>query len=277
MFRMPSDSSLKRVRIIGFSLLLVLVPFVVYYYFWVSNQTKYFTGRDLRVLAALTRHVEESVKSQGDVFTNAVKKYLANLEFNSGEEDAEENGAEKATTAYKRLQTDRESVKQDFQRQALNLLKGDGTNLTVTNLDLVSKPADESLLASPKIEVKQEDNQRFLYFSYTTVYPPLDPISGNAAIEGKGQEPLYLNFKVKTNLADLIGQFVDKRQIEDNQDSYGGDGFDAIVLAEVDDAVNVIFQESSAKLRLASLNNLTGASDGSKICLLYTSPSPRDS
>ena len=267
MFRMPSDSSLKRVRIIGFSLLLVLVPFVVYYYFWVSNQTKYFTGRDLRVLAALTRHVEESVKSQGDVFTNAVKKYLANLELNPAEEDTEENAVDKPTTAYKRLQTDRESVKLEFQRQSLNLVRGDGTNLTVTNLDLVSKPVDESSLASPKIEVKQEDNQRFLYFSYTTVYPALDPNSGKAAIEGKGQEPLYLNFKVKTNLADLIGQFVDKRQIEDNQDSYDGDGFDAIVLAEVDDAVNVIFQESSAKLRLASLNNLTGASDGSKIDL----------
>ena len=267
MFRMPSDSSLKRVRIIGFSLLLVLVPFIVYYYFWVSNQTKYFTGRDLRVLAALTRHVEESVKSQGDVFTNAVKKYLVNLEFDSAEEDTEENGAEKTTSAYKRLQNDRESVKQDFQLQSLNLLKADGTNLTVTNVDLVSKPADESALASPKIEVKQEDNRRFLYFSYTTMYPALDPNFGNAAIEGKGQEPLYLNFKVKTNLADLIGQFVDKREIEDNQDSYGGDGFDAIVLAEVDDVVNVIFQESSAKLRLASLNNLTGASDGSKIDL----------
>jgi len=267
MFRMPSDSSLKRVRIIGFSLLLVLVPFVVYYYFWVSNQTKYFTGRDLRVLAALTRHVEESVKSQGDVFTNAVKKFLANLELNPAEEDTEENAVDKPTTAYKRLQTDRESVKLEFQRQSLNLVRGDGTNLTVTNLDLVSKPADESLLASPKIEVKQEDNQRFLYFSYTTVYPALDSNFGKAAIEGKGQEPLYLNFKVKTNLADLIGQFVDKRQIEDNEDSYGGDGFDAIVLAEVDDAVNVIFQESSAKLRLASLNNLTGASDGSKIDL----------
>src|SRR4030095_12022251 len=144
----PSEASLRRIKIIGFSLVLVLVPFVIYYYFWVSNQTKYFTGRDLRVLAALTRHVEESVKSQGDVFTNAVKKYLANLDLNSAEEETEENGVDKPTTAYKRLQTDRESVKQDFQRQSLNLVRGDGTNLTVTNLDLVSKPADETLLAS---------------------------------------------------------------------------------------------------------------------------------
>ncbi len=274
MFRMPSDSSLKRVRIIGFSLVLVLVPFVVYYYFWVSNQTKYFTGRDLRVLAALTRHVEESVKSQGDVFTNAVKKYLRNLELEmhldnvkTAEEDLEQKADDKPRTAQSRLKNDREKLMREFQSGPLDSLKADGTHLTIKNLDLVSKPSDESSMESPKIEIRQEDNARFLYFSYTTTYPQRDPSLPEPPVEGKDTETLYLNFKVKTNLADLVGQFVDKGQIEDNPVSYGGDGFDAIVIAEVDDAVNVIFQESSAKLRLASLNNLTGASDGSKIDL----------
>jgi hypothetical protein len=268
----PSEASLRRIKIIGFSFVLVLVPFVIYYYFWVSNQTKYFTGRDLRVLAAVTRHVEESVKSQSDVFKNAVDKFVVDLDGRDDPEEPEDQvDNDKKKNIYNRLKEDSNSFKAGFQWTVLDRLKADDTKLTITNLDRVEKPADESWMKSPRMEIQQEDNQRFLYLSYIARYPSEEEtLFEDKAEEGKASSalpPLYLNFKVKTNLTDLVGQFVDKRQIEDNQDSYGGDGFDAIILTEVEDSVDVIFQESSSKLRIAALNNLTAVADGSKVDL----------
>src|SRR5215813_8259631 len=129
----PSDSNLKRIRIVAFSLLVVLIPFIVYYYFWVTRQTKYYTGRDIRVLAALTRHVEDSIKNQGEVFTNAVEKYLHDLDKTSAKQ-GEQAGSDKANE----LEHHREKLKRDFQTIYLDPLKADGTNLTITNVDPVS-------------------------------------------------------------------------------------------------------------------------------------------
>ena len=162
-----------------------MVPFVVYYYFYVSNQTRYFTGRDLRVLAALSRHVEESIESQSEVFKNAVKKYLADLEAIVDEDDGEQQIEETRAAIYQRLKVNPASHKQRFQRRGLDPLKGDGTNLTVTSLDVVAKPSDEGLLTTPRMEIKQEENQRWLYFGYTIVYPLRSAFDKNPSTENR--------------------------------------------------------------------------------------------
>jgi hypothetical protein len=270
MFPMPSDSNLKRLRIIAFSLVMVLVPFIVYYYFYVSNQTKYFTGRDLRILAALGRHVEGSVESQGEVFKNAVGRFLVDLQATVDEEDDDDKLGDKRSV-HDRLKEDPGSFKERFQTKSLDPLKGDSTNLTITNLEVVSEATNPSTSTSPRIEIRQEENQRWLYFDYTSVYPVTSntPVSNfeDLSTEGKGPPPIFLNFKVRTNLADLVGQFVNSRRIEGNDGSDEGDGFDAILLAEIGDNVDVVFLASSARMRIASLDNLTSVPDGAKIDL----------
>ena len=49
---MNMPSNLMQLRVLAFSLVLIIVPFFAGYYFWVTNQTKYFNGRNLRILAA---------------------------------------------------------------------------------------------------------------------------------------------------------------------------------------------------------------------------------
>ncbi len=258
---MKMSSRLAQLRVLAFTLVLIVVPFIVYYYFWVSNQTKYFNGRNLRTLATLSTHIQESAESQSSVFKNAVEKYVQ----------------DSAQTKYNVEELKQKGYK-DFQEKTLNPLRGEGGGLQATSLTVVSKPEDESLLSAPRIEVKEESNLRWLYFDYTVQYPPVSQSSaaaGHAASSGptsktttpkKSAPAVYLNYKAKVNLAQLIGPFVNKREIQENQGSLYQDGFDAVLIAGLDDQMTILFQESSPKLRILSLSNLT-SNTGAKIDL----------
>lgn len=275
----PSEASIQRIKIIGFSFILVLIPFVIYYYYWVSNQTKYFTGRDLRVLAALTRYVEDTVQNQRYVVYYAATKFLSDLDSQANKnkntsidrssKDQNDSTSDKTDT-YEKLKDNRDELKRDFQTKALDPLRKDGTNLTITSLELVEKPAD----GRPSIEADGSSTEivqqgELVYFSQTITYPTSDRTGldeDQSASEGKGRPPLYVNFKISANLADPVRQFLNTRQSEDSQDSAGLEGFDAIIVAQVKDSVDAIFLRSNANLRIVSLNNLK-ATDGSAVDL----------
>lgn len=263
---MKMPSSLVQMRVIAFSLVLIIVPFFVYYYFWVSNQTKYFNGRNLRTLATLSTHLQESVESQSSVFENAVKKYVQDLADGTFNENGQPTTVE---------QLKKKNYTDQFQEKALNPFKGEGANLQATSLTVVSKPADESSLSASRIEVKEEAGQRWLYFDYTVLYTPVSSgAAGRSSASTSDVAPApvpppqteYLNFQSKINLAQLIGPFVNKREMQENQGSLYQDGFDAVLIAEFDDQMTILFQESSAKLRMLSLNNLT-SNNGAKVDL----------
>lgn len=268
---MKLPSNLLQLRVLAFSLVLIIVPFFVYYYFWVSTQTKYFNGRNLRILATLSTHLQESLESQSSVFKNAVEKYAQDMA--EGEFDESKKGR---PTTVKQLE--QKNYTEHFQEKALNPLKVEGANLQATSLAVVSKPEDKSLLSAPRIEVKEESSQRWLYFEYTVPYTPASSTSASASSAATTESTLitttptaspqtkYLNFKGKVNLAQLIGPFVNKREMQENRGSLYQDGFDAVLIAALDDQTTILFQESSAKLRMISLDNLT-TSTGAKVDL----------
>ncbi|HKS10156.1 MAG TPA: cache domain-containing protein [Pyrinomonadaceae bacterium] len=262
---MAKSSTRAQLRVIAFTLVLIIVPFFVYYYFWVSNQTKYFNGRNLRTLATLSTHLQESVESQSFVFKNAVEKYVQDL----ADGEFSENGR---PITLKQLKQDEKDYIEQFQEKALNPFRVEaGANLQATGLSVVAKPADESLLSAPSIEVKEEASERWLYFEYTVPYIPaasgaaghsvasaIKPTSKPAA----SPNTEYLKFQSKINLTQLINPFVNKREMQENQGSLYQDGFDAVLIAELDEQMTILFRESSAKLRMLSLNNLTSNTGG---------------
>ncbi|HEY0727577.1 MAG TPA: hypothetical protein VGD38_05855 [Pyrinomonadaceae bacterium] len=267
---MKMPSNLMQLRVIAFSMVLIIVPFFVYYYFFVSNQTKYFNGRNLRTLATLSNHIQESADSQGNVFKNAVEKYV---------QDAVQRRSDKLETPP----TAKDLVQNghnEFQEKQLNPLRTErqGPVLEATNLSVVSKPEDDSLLLAPRIEVKEESNKSWLFFDYTVQYPPASkgPAASNrdsktkpaseATTPAKPIPVEYLNFKAKVNLENLIGPFVNEREMQENRGALYHDGFDAVLIAGLDDQMTILFQESSQKLRMVSLSNLTSAT-GAKIDL----------
>lgn len=267
---MKMPSNLMQLRVVAFSLVLIIVPFFVYYYFFVSNQTKYFNGRNLRTLGTLSTHIQESAESQSNVFKNAVEKYVHDsAQGRSGKEKAE------APLTFEELV---QKGEKEFQEKQLNPLRGEGPVLQATSLTQVSKPEDDSLLSAPRIEVKEESNQRWLYFDYTVPYPPVSKSPSGSNSDSKTKpaskttppvEPTpaaYLNFRAKVNLAQLIGPFVNKREMQENQGSLYQDGFDAVLIAGLDEQMTILFQESSPKLRMVSLSNLTSAT-GAKVDL----------
>lgn len=241
---MNKSSSLMQLRVVAFSLVLVIVPFFVGYYFWVTNQTKYFNGRNLRILATLSNHVQESVGSQSSVLKNAVEKYVRDMAEKKLYESNDGSNNTRLVTIKEVKQKDH---KDHFQENALDPFRSEGgANLQARSVTVVSKPADDSLLSAPKFEVKEESSERWLYFEYTVAYPPTAASASD-----------YLNVKARINLQQLVGPFVNKREMQDNQGSLYQDGFDAVLIAGLDDQMTILFQESSAKLRMISLNNLT--------------------
>ena len=58
------------------TLLLLIVPFAIYYMFYVKNQRTYFTNRNLRALALLSNQVGTKVQNLKDVLQNAGDRFL---------------------------------------------------------------------------------------------------------------------------------------------------------------------------------------------------------
>ena len=251
---MKMPSNLIQLRIVAFSLVLIIVPFFAYYYFFVSNQTKYINGRNLRTLNTLSTHVQESVESQSSVFKNAVKKYVAVQKLDKAGQAIVDDT--QPVTSDQPKQKDATAL---FQEKALDPFKGDNANLQVASLTVVSKPADETLLDAPRIELKEESSQRWLYFEYTIAYTPAE---AKPTAPAESPQLGYLNFKAKINFADLVSPFVNDRELQERQGALNQDGFDAVLIAGLDDQMTILFQESSAKLRMLSLDNLTSSTGG---------------
>ena len=270
---MKMPSNLMQLRVLAFSLVLIIVPFIVFYYFWVSNQTRYFNGRNLRILATLGTHLQESVDSQGSVFKNAAEKYAQDLAERRFDEKGRAVTAANNTGAPLTIEhLEKKDYTAHFQEHALDPFKGEGANLQATSVTVLEKPESGILPVAPTIEVREESAQRWLYFDYTIPYTPVSPAAAprsNAATDQAavaaptpGPDPEYLNFKGRINLTQLIGPFVNKREIQENQGALYQDGFDAVLIAGLDDQMTILFQESSAKLRLLSLSNLTTNTGG---------------
>ena len=245
---MKLPSNLIQLRVLAFTLVLIIVPFFAGYYFWISSQTKYFNGRNLRILAALSTHVQEKVENQSSVFKNAVEKYVRDIAAKRLKEQDDESTDNELVTVE---QIKKKDHKENFQKKALDPLSTDGAaNLQATNVTVVSKPANE-LLSSPRIGVKEEASEHWLYYEYAVAYPPKAP-----------NPTTYLNVTARINLEQLVGPLVNKREMQENQGPLYQDGFDAVLIAGLDDQMTILFQESSAKMRMLSLNNLTTATGG---------------
>ena len=251
----------RRFRILAFSFVLVVIPFITYYFFYVTRQTSYFTNRDLRTLSALSSHVKEKVESQSEVFRNAVQNYLE-LCTALGNDQCIDWLAE-ATPG---------SLKQTFQANALDVLKGDGTYLTATSVAVIPQPQNsDALPVNPDIAIQQEDGDRWLYLTYVLQYEPTEKqqtSNGKQTRPKKGQArnapSPYLSFEAKTNLNNLIGSFVNQSEVKGTKGFQDESGFDAILIASVDDDAEVIFQQSPAELQVASLSSLRLAADDEK-------------
>jgi len=55
-------------------MIIVIIPFCLYYLFFVESQTAYFTGRDFRVLGDIGRQIKSKIDNLGTSVINAANK-----------------------------------------------------------------------------------------------------------------------------------------------------------------------------------------------------------
>ena len=65
---------LKRLNIIGITMLIIVLPFGFYYLFFVSSQTNYFSKRNFRVLAEIGEHIAGKTETLATNLVNVAKK-----------------------------------------------------------------------------------------------------------------------------------------------------------------------------------------------------------
>lgn len=64
----------KRLTIMGFTMVVVIIPFALYYLFFVTSQTTYFSKRNFRVLAGIGDNISSKVDNLATNLVNVVKK-----------------------------------------------------------------------------------------------------------------------------------------------------------------------------------------------------------
>jgi hypothetical protein len=72
----PSNQAARRKRfvIIGFTMVVVVIPFALYYLFFVTSQTTYFSKRNFRVLAGIGDNISSKIDNLASNLVNVVKK-----------------------------------------------------------------------------------------------------------------------------------------------------------------------------------------------------------
>src|SRR6267143_3348260 len=67
------SSKLKQLNTLGLTALVLLGPFALYYVFYFSDQKSYFTNRDFRLLAVLSKQIELKVDNIGGAYHKAAE------------------------------------------------------------------------------------------------------------------------------------------------------------------------------------------------------------
>src|SRR5882762_2752668 len=69
---MPDKSAkLRQLNTLALTVLVLLGPFTLYYFFYFSGQKSYFTNRDFRLLAVLSKQIEIKVDGTARAFQKA--------------------------------------------------------------------------------------------------------------------------------------------------------------------------------------------------------------
>src|SRR3989442_5387220 len=70
----PKSLRVKRLSIMGFAMVIVLLPFGLYYLLFVSSQINDFTNRNFRVLADIGNHISAKIDNQATILINLAEK-----------------------------------------------------------------------------------------------------------------------------------------------------------------------------------------------------------
>lgn len=254
----------KRLGIIGFTIVVVLIPFCLYFLFFVTSQTTYFSKRNFRVLAGIADHISLKIDNLATNLVNVIKNVEGKQTAST---IADPQTVKKAVALVPGLTFDDLQYEQATARKAQEskvkaaLPVSNGTN------GEASPPAVNTNVGSPGA-TSQRENSAAAAADATDSEPP--PVTLNVKPE-RGSFWLYLECRsassalpgilpVKSKLNTLIEPFVEKYVIDELNETRER-LFDEVLVAEQETG-RVIFEQGSRGLNVVTLDSLLNSKGG---------------
>jgi hypothetical protein len=234
---MPDKSSrLRQLNTLALTVLVLLGPFTLYYIFYFSNQKSYFTNRDFRLLAVLSKQVELKVDNIGAAYLRAAQAATT--------APAPVPVSTACAAAPTGCRVTHQGLDAEWIDEFLRPITEDGTSIKAageaeeagtTNL---SKDGDGKSIVS--LNVKHEDGASWLYLDYIDRRPII------TAPTGTQPKSTALTIHARSSFENLIGAFAKK--------FVNPKDFDDVIITQENGAV--IFQQGPPELNITNLDSL---------------------
>ena len=264
----------RRLSIVALTMIIVIIPFCLYYLFFVESQTSYFTGRDFRVLADIGGQIKSKIDNLGTSVINAANKASKDRIDNS-KPGKMSNG--------------------DELKEALDLIKKSGVNLKYDQNALKSVKLAPVQEEAPTAKIAQRPatpNQNANANHYVSVGAPTQtPVTNSSArsaaktraysakpgestndaivritskaeqgsfwldVEYRGNQKGVGSFHVECEISSLVDPFAERYVIDELNQTHER-LFDDVLVAEAQTG-RVIFERSQPGLRILSLATLS--------------------
>jgi len=146
----------RRLSIVALTMIIVIIPFCLYYLFFVESQTAYFTGRDFRVLGDIGGQIKSRIDNLGTSVINAANK-------------ARQDKTETPRPEPKKSSP--QPASGDKLKDAIDLIKKSGVNLKYNTDELKSVKVSPVQQQSPPVKVSPVQQRP----------PATNNVSGSAA------------------------------------------------------------------------------------------------
>jgi hypothetical protein len=284
----------KRVGILGITLLVLLVPFGGYYLSYVSSQRDYYRSKNLRVLSAIANQIGSRVRGVGRSVQNAANKAASDLN-----DDFVQAQRDQAEVKSPRPQSPRGSAKTTptHSHQSLQVENAEDCSALFEQCGISAEGRAklaiklEAKLKSALQPISEQAGTPMEYVAGTLRVSWCDPVNDGKMASQDATAPLMsmrldadervirlsysrrsdpaFSFDVKYRLnregskSGLLGPIIE-RYIFDEMPDPSQHLFEAVVIADQNDG-KVIYQEGRVPPTLANLKGLISAGDGKEI------------
>lgn len=233
-----------KLRIALITVLILTVPFFVYYLFYIKSQTDYFTNRNFRALARVGNQVTTKVESLSSVLRRVGEKFVDPDDSLAAAPADGQGDAPRFTPGVK-------NSKQNFEglQRVLQNLKDYGAEIEAVEAESASEAeiaGGQRFESKASVEARAEDGVTRLYFKLQ--YTPADRSN-------------VITIRARTDFNKLIEPILGEQGAEGAKGAVADEGFDDILIAEPGGGGRVLFQQSASELRLVSLDRLTASGD----------------
>lgn len=232
------------------TVLILTVPFFIYYLFYIKSQTDYFTNRNFRALGRIGSQITTKVESLSSVLKSVGAKFVEPDQFIAAADPADAASVGEVPRFAPGVKNSEKNI--EGLRKVLKNLKDYGSEIVpvrVTSTTDAEIDREQGLESKVTAEIRPEDGTMWLYFDLEYVVPDRSNV---------------VQIRAKTDFAKLIEPIVGGHGADAASGTDSEEGFDDLLITQADGDGRVLFQQSGSELRLVSLDKLSLAGEEAK-------------